>query len=63
MEMTLVLTILAVINIPLLGLVYRAGAKASSIEVRLTQVLEDMREDRKATNDRLTYLEHEVWKK
>lgn len=64
--MTVIAILLAamqIIYIPLLVLVYKAGTKSTRIEERLTAVMEDIREDRKATNERLTYLEREVWKK
>jgi hypothetical protein len=44
-----------------LGMVVRAVRKFTQVEDRLTDVMQDVRDDRAATNERLTWLERNVW--
>jgi hypothetical protein len=54
---SLVFTILCVT----LGVIIRAVRKFTQVEDRLADVMQDIRDDRAATNERLTYLERNVW--
>lgn len=45
----------------LLGLLVRVVRRFTTVENRLTDVMQDVRDDRAATNERLIYLEHYVW--
>ena len=78
--LTIVLTCIGVLLLPLIGQAFRGVVKCTRMEYKLDNVvgsLQDivkdkdkvhqelsnqMREDRKATNERLTWLERNVWK-
>jgi hypothetical protein len=45
----------------ILGVIIRAVRKFTQVEDRLADVMQDIRDDRAATNSRLTYLERNVW--
>ena len=62
------LTLLFMVLTATLGLLIRAVVRWTKVEDRLAdltadqqEILNQMREDRKATNERLTYLERSVW--
>lgn len=79
--LTLIMTFIGVLLIPLLAVLWRGAVKWTRVETKLDNVIEDlkmivedkdkvhremtdqMREDRKATNDRLTWLERNLWER
>jgi hypothetical protein len=59
---------IGVLLIPLIAIAFRGAIKWTRVESKLdsllnlhVQITDQMREDRKATNDRLTWLERNVW--
>lgn len=73
-RLTLILATMGIIFIPLLGLLVRITIKWTRVEDALKQLVADkdrvhreiidqMREDRDATNKRLTWLEQNLWQR
>lgn len=77
----IILTILAVLILPGIGLMIRSAVRSARLESDVRNVIEDvkqvimaeteahkeiyaqMREDRKASNQRLSWLEQNLWKR
>lgn len=64
------LTALAVVIIPLLVMIVRGFVRWSRIESKvdtmgmdLKEIHDEIKDDRKATNERLTYLERTLWRR
>lgn len=58
---SIVIAITGIVVVPLLILLYRIIVKWTRTESLLTQIASDIREDRAATNNRITWLEHTLW--
>ena len=64
-----ILTVVGMILLPFLALTFRGMIKWTRVEIKLDHavgsleaIAAEMRADRKATNERLTWLERNVWK-
>jgi hypothetical protein len=67
-HLAIILTFISVLGLPSLAATIRIATRLTRNEDKLTEIAKDMteivaemREDRKATNERLTYLERNVW--